>query len=217
MLAVNDAVLIGTMSLPAFTLEWFWPSTFFRLKDKYPSETRLRDYLKQEFKGRISNGPIGYRLQIQLHIVGPDDPPKILYVGRGWDEATHPWLDVAVITMTSLLPSDVTEKTCFALDNLPSCMSLLPARSVHDYNCIAQIRAEVYRWTQKLRLLRSLPSNNDGMSQYLVRVETGTQYGADTDATISVTLFGECISWSSLVLTTIYNNSASESLVDAPR
>ena len=70
-------------------------------------------------------------------------------------------------------------------------MSLLPARSVYDYNCIAQIRAEVYRWTQKLRLLRSLPSNTDDKSQYLVRVETGTQYGADTGATISVTLFGE--------------------------
>ena len=162
-----------------------------REKEPYPSETRSEDYLRQEFKDRLSRGPVKYRLQLQLHEVQPDDPPHILYVGRGWDETTHPWLDLADVTITSLLPPDVTEKTCYAVDNLPSCMALLPAKTVYDSNCIAQIRAQLYRWTQKNRLLRSPHVQPDHMSNYLIRVETGDQYGADTDATITITLVGK--------------------------
>jgi len=158
---------------------------------RLPSETRAKDYLKEEFKERISRGPVKYKLQLTLHEARTDDPPAILNIARYWDEATHPWLDVADVTMTALLTPDVTEGLKFNCGNLPSSIYFLPARTIYDSNCIAHIRKEVYERSQKIRSMRSSSQKPDHEATYVISVETGAQKKEGTNANISVSLTGK--------------------------
>ena len=114
-----------------WTLQWLF---FFAYRDqtRLPSETRDKAYLKEEFRKRLQGGPLRYKLQLTLHLPQSDDPVDILNVARYWDEATHPWLDVADVTMVVLLSPDATENMCFNPGNLAPCLELLPARSIHQ-------------------------------------------------------------------------------------
>lgn len=161
------------------------------MNERSPNETLPPDYLKQEYKKRISQGPLEYKLQLQLHEAKDDDPPTTLQVGREWDERTHPWLDLADVKMTSLLSPTATERLKFIFTNLPPSIGILPAQSVDDPNVVIHIRNAVYVWSQKLRSMRSNKLVPDHMASYLIRVETGSQSGAGTDATISISLTGE--------------------------
>lgn len=157
---------------------------------RLPSETRAPDYLKEEFKERISREPVKYKLQLTLHEARSDDPPAILNIIRYWDEASHPWLDVADVSLTALLTPDVTDGLKLNCSNLPSSLYLLPARTIYDSNCIAHIRKEVYARTQKIRSLRSSSQEPDHEATFIISVETGAQKLAGTDANISLSLTG---------------------------
>jgi len=157
---------------------------------RLPSETRATDYLKEEFKERISRGPVKYKLQLTLHEARSDDPPAILNIMRYWDEASHPWLDVADVSLTALLTPDVTDGLKLNCSNLPRFLYLLPARTIYDSNCIAHIRKEVYARTQKIRSLRSSSQEPDHEATFIISVETGAQKLAGTGANISVSLTG---------------------------
>ncbi|KAJ7305687.1 arachidonate 5-lipoxygenase, partial [Desmophyllum pertusum] len=137
---------------------------------------------------RISRGPIKYKLQLTLHEVRSDDPPELLNIARFWDEATHPWLDLADVTLTCLLPPDVTELLNVNSGNLPASLEFLPACSIYHPNCIAHIRKEVYAWTQKMRSIRRSSQEPDHVATYFISVETGSQSIAGTDANIFVWL-----------------------------
>ena len=158
-----------------------------------PSETRSKDYLKEEFKERLSRGPVKYKLQLTLHEPKSDDPPDTLNVARYWDEATHPWLDVADVTLMVLLSPDVTEKMRFNAGNLSPCLELLPARSIYHPNCVVHVRKEVYARTQKIRSLRRSTQAPHPEATYNISVETGSQSRAGTNAQISVSLTGKAI------------------------
>ena len=171
-----------------FPLDILFP---YRINERSPDETLPMDYLKREYKERVSKGPLDYKLQLQLHEPKENDPPTILQVGREWDEKTHPWLDVADIKMTSLLSPTATERLKFIHKNLPASIGVLPAVSVDDPNVVVQIRNDVYVWSQKLRKNRSNKLVPEHLTSYLIRVETGGQSGAGTDASISITLTGD--------------------------
>ena len=158
-----------------------------RENKRLDSETRAKDYLKQEFKERISRGVVKYKLQISLHIAQSDDPTSVLDIARYWDEATHPWLDVADVTLTTLLNPDVTAGMRFNPGTLPNFLSFLPARSVRDSNCIAHIRKDVYALTQKIRAARNSNVQLEDVVTYTVRVETGDQSGSDSNVSMSLT------------------------------
>lgn len=166
-----------------------------------PKEPLPPDYLKREYKERLGKGPLEYKLQMQLHEAKPNDSHLILHVGREWDESTHPWLDVADLKMTSLLSPKATERLKFIFTNRPPCIDLLTAQSVDDPNVVLHIRNAVYVWSQKLRSMRSNKALPDHMASYFIRVETGSQSGASTDATITISLTGK---------TTIYLGKAGE-------
>ncbi|XP_078369935.1 allene oxide synthase-lipoxygenase protein-like [Oculina patagonica] len=160
------------------------------VSERSPTETLPMDYLKREYRERITRGSLEYKLQLQLHEAKDDDLPTTLQVGREWDESTHPWLDLADIKMTSLLSPTATERLKFTHCNLPSTIGLLPAQSVDDPNVVVHIRNAVYAWSQKLRANRSNKLVPEHMASYLIRVETGSQSGAGTDASISISLTG---------------------------
>ena len=164
----------------------------FRERERYPEEKRSKHYLREEFAERLSKGPVHYKLQLQLHQVSPSDRPHVLHAGRYWDESTHPWMDLAEVMVTTMLPSDVTERTRFNVGNAPPSLGLVgPPESIHDFKCIPHIRIEVYKRCQQMRSWVSASEKPKELSTYLIQVETGDRKYAGTDATISITLTGE--------------------------
>ncbi|RMX58429.1 hypothetical protein pdam_00019691, partial [Pocillopora damicornis] len=159
-------------------------------QERLQTETRPKEYLTEEFKARISRGPVKYKLQLTLHEVRSDDPPNILDIGRYWDENAHSWLDVADVTLTTILSPQASEALRFNVGNLPSSIYLLQARGTQHSNCIAHIRKEVYQRTQTIRLSRKANIKPDHVATYRIRVETGERLRAGTDANISVSLTG---------------------------
>lgn len=66
-----------------------------------------------------------------------------------WDGAEHPWMNLAVIHLTAMMPDDVTELTQFNIDHLPKkTLSFPEATSVHDFNIVPNLRKEVYEACQ---------------------------------------------------------------------
>ncbi|CAB4010977.1 allene oxide synthase-lipoxygenase -like [Paramuricea clavata] len=155
--------------------------------ERLSSETRAKDYLKQEFKQRISRGAVKYKLQMTLHEVQLDDPASILNIARYWDETTHAWLDVADVKLTTLLSPGVTAGLLFNPGTLPNSLCFLPARSIQDSNCIAHIRQDVYEFTQKIRAARSSNIQPHHMATYIIRMEAKLRAGSNSNITISLT------------------------------
>ena len=138
-----------------------------------------------------------YKFQLQLHEAQDDDPATTLHVGREWDEASHPWLDLADVTITTLLSPSATEQLEFSFNNLPPSIDLLPARSIDDPNVVAQIRRELYSCTQRLRAKGRKSKVNlksmvpDQVATYAIRVLAGYQSATSTAPPISISLTGE--------------------------
>jgi hypothetical protein len=121
--------------IPLSELGNFWS------EKRDPRETRSRSYLKQEYADRLARGPIKYRLQLQLHTPGPDDTEELFNCNVDWDEATHPYMDVAVVEIQRLLSLRDEANAIFSLRHCPPSLGLIPARDVDDYNSINYVRA----------------------------------------------------------------------------
>ena len=106
------------------------------------SETRGVNYLTNEWRERIKHAPVSYILQVQLHEVSPSDPPEVRNALLPWDEATHPYVDLATVSISEVLPYDEQCMMAFEITNLPRSMSILPAASVHDFNSLNYMRKQ---------------------------------------------------------------------------
>jgi len=106
-----------------------------------PFETRSQNYLKEEYAARIARGPVAYHLQIQLHVPSADDSPEILSCSVAWDEATHPFMDVATVEVDTLLSLDENNLMRYSVEHCPPSLGMLPATSIDDYNSINYMRA----------------------------------------------------------------------------
>ena len=148
-----------------------------------------------EFIDQISKGEIKYKLQIQLHEIKPDDSHLILHAARAWDRDTHPWLDLADVTLTSVLPIDVVERTRCSLAHRPPTIGIPPAETIYDYNSIPYLRSKVY--PTSLSMSSSKPRKKVSREQmlsevsYCITVRTGNRKGAGTDAKVSLTITGK--------------------------
>ncbi|KAJ7337200.1 arachidonate 5-lipoxygenase [Desmophyllum pertusum] len=164
-------------------------------KCKVEEEKRPESYLIPEFMKRISQGPIEYKLQIQLHEIKPDDSHLILHPSRAWNQGTHPWLDLADVTLTSLLPIDVVERTRCSLSHHPVSIDIpSPAETIYDYNSIPYLRSKIYPTSNLMS--SSKPRRKESKEQacsgarYCIRVRTGNRKGAGTDAKVALTITG---------------------------
>lgn len=118
-----------------------------------PDETRGRNYLKDEYRERVARGPVPYHLQLQLHEQQPGDSRDLLLSCMVvWDEATHPWMDLATVTIDRTLPYDEEERTLFSVGNLPPSIAITPATSVHDPASLNYLRLRG-AWIRRARLL----------------------------------------------------------------
>ena len=152
-------------------------------------ERRPENYLTAEFEERISCEGIQYKLQIQLHEIQPGDSHLILHAARAWDQDTHPWLDLADVKLTSLLPGDVVRDTHTSLTNAPPSISLPPAKTIYDYSSLAYLGTKVSIVSSELSVPKS-PVKED-ISIYCISVTTGNRKGAGTDANVTLTITGK--------------------------
>ncbi|XP_031557674.1 allene oxide synthase-lipoxygenase protein-like [Actinia tenebrosa] len=160
-------------------------------RERYPDEKRSKRYLREEYIQRLSKGPIKYKLQLQLHEVSPSDSQQILSAAKQWNDDTHPWMDLADVTITTMLPDDEVERTKYNVANCPPSLGIIGSpKSMYDFTCINYIRKRIYKRSQKMRLLTSPDENEGGMVTYLITVETGDVKHAGTNATISITMTG---------------------------
>ena len=144
---------------------------------------------------QLSQGPIEYKLQIQLHEIKPEDSHLILHAARAWDEKSHPWLDLADVTVTSLLAVDIVERTRCSMDHHPPSVDIPSAETIYDYNSIPYLRSKVYPTSRMMSSSRPRAKEvkeqaASGVS-YCIRVRTGNRKGAGTDAKVSLTITGE--------------------------
>lgn len=144
---------------------------------------------------QVSQGAIKYKLQIQLHEIKPEDSHLILHAGRAWDEKSHPWLDLADVTLTSLLHVDVVERTRCSMDHHPPSVNIPSAETIYDYNSIPYLRSNVYPISRMMSSSkpRTKESEEQATSEvsYCIRVKTGNRKGAGTDAKVSLTITGK--------------------------
>lgn len=125
-------------------------------QQRAPDEKRAKDYLRAEWRQRVSAGGASYKFYLQLHEVQSDDPNELLDTSRIWDDRAHPWHEVGDVLIDSLLTPEEGEAIRFNIANQPQCMGLLPATSASDFNSPAYVRTLVYASTQEARL-RSRP------------------------------------------------------------
>ena len=83
---------------------------FYRIFSRHENEKRPSDYLRQEYVDRLAKGVVNYRLQIQIHEASPSDTATIFHAGILWDKETHPWLDLATVTIRTPISPDVLER-----------------------------------------------------------------------------------------------------------
>jgi arachidonate 5-lipoxygenase len=125
------------------------------------------NYLNHEYRDRLKGGPIAYMLQVQFHEPKPGDPPEVLNSLLPWDEATHPYLDLAEISITDELPYADQQRMGFEITNLPPSMGILPAKSTRDFNSLNYMRKQAVWATRVRRVMIGLfgpptPNTDDG-------------------------------------------------------
>ncbi len=108
------------------------------------------NYLQHQWHGQLRQEPIHYRLQIQLHEVTPSDSPEILNSLLPWDQQSHPFQDLADVSIVEPLSYAQQQYIAFEVTNLPRSMSILPAKSIDDYNSLNYMRKQSI-WAIRMR------------------------------------------------------------------
>jgi arachidonate 5-lipoxygenase len=114
-----------------------------------PGETKTRNYLKEEFESRLKHvGPVKYRLQAQIREHKDDQDEIIFNCCVDWPEEEFP---------------------------SPKELSILPSKSIYDYNSVNYMRAHA-GFAYKTRLLRyrlfgmlpEIPDNDNRNSSTII-------------------------------------------------
>lgn len=118
-----------------------------------PGETRSPNYLKRELRERLGQGPVRYHLQLQLHEPDAGDVRELLLNPCiGWDEQTHPWMDLAEVTLDEALPFEKGNWMRFSPTNQPEGMGFIEPLSIHDPPSLERLRQSGV-WARRARLL----------------------------------------------------------------
>ena len=115
-----------------------------------PGDTRSRSYLKHEYKKRVEEAPVHYKLQIQLHEWDETiDNEEVFNSHRYWSESTHPWITLGSVEINEILPykdpkgdtSIDANRFMSSLSHQPDSLGVIEAKSVRDYNSVNYMRA----------------------------------------------------------------------------
>lgn len=122
-----------------------------------PGEQRKISYLRDEWAERVQQKPVVYHLQLQLHEPVVVESTEIFHSGKAWDEATHPWHDVATVTIERALPFAEDAMTRMSIGHHPPSLGLIPATGWNDYNSLNYMRIKADRakavraWVTRVR------------------------------------------------------------------
>lgn len=107
-----------------------------------PGETLPPNYLKDEFRQRVTNGGAAYHLEIQLHDWQEgDDRAVVLNSLYAWDEIAHPWMPLATVHIDAIHDADPYGLRCvFPITNHPDCIQLIEPLSIHDPPSLEYLR-----------------------------------------------------------------------------
>ncbi|QRK07137.1 hypothetical protein JQX13_45010 [Archangium violaceum] len=114
-------------------------------------ETPNRTYLKDEYAQRVAAGPVVYRLQLQLHTASAGDSPEIFNSNKAWDEATHPWMELARVEITQVGTWQEAVLTRSSIHHAPPSLASIPANSMDDYNSVNTLRGRS-TWVKRVRI-----------------------------------------------------------------
>lgn len=103
-------------------------------------------YIKDEFRQRCAEGDgLRYMLQIQLHrIQSGEDDAMILNSNFEWDEADHPWMDLADVHVTEAFDYAESNNQYFWVGHVPKGIQIPAATSIQDPNSLLYMRKRVW-------------------------------------------------------------------------
>lgn len=127
-------------------LEEFW------LQKARPGETRSRNFLKDEYRLRLADGPVNYHLQAQFKEMVIGEDRNVLNCAMPWDESTSPWIDLAEVEIDQIMETHEGNMTWYDLHNHPDCMAVPTAKSIRDPASINYLRMHDI-WAKRARML----------------------------------------------------------------
>jgi|GEM_PF-231989 len=132
-------------------LDWAWCWQGIR-----PGERRSRNYLKQELRARLEEGPVRLRLQMQLHPVREEErQDDVIDSALVWDEEDHPWLEVGEVRLDEVLDHRESNLSLFTIRHRPKCLSILKPRDIDDPAGMNYLRSLAV-WPRRARLLGNM-------------------------------------------------------------
>ncbi|KAI9134325.1 hypothetical protein [Acaryochloris sp. CCMEE 5410] len=117
------------------------------------SDTRPETYLQDDFRQQVRSTGVSYLLQIQLQPVSDDaavnETAKDCTIP--WEEEDHPFHDVAVLDLDSILPDELAEALEFNPYNAPPELSLILAKTARETASVNHLRSVVYQISANMR------------------------------------------------------------------
>lgn len=114
-------------------------------------ETRPHDYLRQEFKQRLS-APEGVRYHLEVQLREPPDENHVdealFDPGERWDV---PWHRLGTVHLERRASDVEAEQLWFNLEYMPPSLDLLESFSPDDFHSVAWMRIRIYRASQAVR------------------------------------------------------------------
>ncbi|KAK3579731.1 hypothetical protein CHS0354_008871 [Potamilus streckersoni] len=186
--------LVGTGILDEFKLSPEEQKEPWTLK-RPEAEVKKCDYYLGEALENVAVTNPTMRLQIQHRDVTSDIVPEELKDPcKSWDEKSCPWEDIADIVLTYKVPNVLAERAKFNVEKIPDGISVQTLANASPYTYLLNVHEKVL-----FASTRSRPLSNSSfsdvickpeMTTYLVHVETGYQIESETNAAVSISIYG---------------------------
>jgi hypothetical protein len=119
----------------------------------WPDDERDPKYRRHDFEVRVRHIGVQYIIQAQLHDNTPNiDLSPMVY----WNERNHPWVDVAQISLSSVLTAEEQDKLSFDANRTHDSINLPLTKEADAPESIGHSRALVYWHAREAR--RNAPS-----------------------------------------------------------
>jgi len=121
----------------------------FHRKDEYVKNADKKfDFLQEELVKRIEKNDANYVLQVSARPYKKEYTPfhREIYCGSShWDSKTYPYTTIAHISLNEAMSAEDTERSSYALSNIPKSFSFPYSYSIDDYNSVAWVRSRLYK------------------------------------------------------------------------
>ena len=86
-----------------------------------------------------------------------------------WDEATHPWLLLGKVVVTSLLPDDINNSVRYHYSNVPAKTLVLPQPiGLHDFKVVSFLKEEIHHFANYFREEQMSRAMSSNVTEYFI-------------------------------------------------